>query len=80
MSISTPQPTGILARDTERTSAAILRVRGTLRLRRSSRVQIVKLIGQVGATGNVTGPHLHWGASYGQVMVDPVALLAIEPP
>jgi murein DD-endopeptidase MepM/ murein hydrolase activator NlpD len=33
------------------------------------------VIGHVGTTGNVTGPHLHWGASYGAVLVDALALL-----
>ncbi|GMV10688.1 MAG TPA: M23 family metallopeptidase [Gemmatimonadaceae bacterium] len=33
------------------------------------------IIGLVGATGRVTGPHLHWIARYGGVTVDPVSLL-----
>jgi murein DD-endopeptidase MepM/ murein hydrolase activator NlpD len=32
-------------------------------------------IGQVGASGRVTGPHLHWLAAYGGVTVDPLSLL-----
>jgi hypothetical protein len=32
-------------------------------------------IGRSGATGRVTGPHLHWGAKIGDVPVDPAALL-----
>ena len=36
-------------------------------------------IGQVGATGRVTGPHLHWVARYGAITVDPSTLLELGP-
>ncbi len=34
-----------------------------------------QVIGYVGATGRVTGPHLHWIARYGTVTVDALGLL-----
>ena len=36
-----------------------------------------EVIGFVGATGRVTGQHLHWIARYGAVTVDPMTLLAL---
>jgi murein DD-endopeptidase MepM/ murein hydrolase activator NlpD len=33
-------------------------------------------VGEVGATGRVTGPHLHWSAWVGGVSIDPLALIA----
>ena len=38
-------------------------------------VQRGQVVGEVGATGRVTGPHLHWIARYGAVTVDPQSLL-----
>jgi murein DD-endopeptidase MepM/ murein hydrolase activator NlpD len=36
-----------------------------------------QIIGLVGSTGRVTGPHLHWSARYGALAVNPLDLLAL---
>ncbi|HEU4565965.1 MAG TPA: M23 family metallopeptidase, partial [Gemmatimonadaceae bacterium] len=36
-----------------------------------------QVIGRVGATGRVTGPHLHWIARYGEVTVDPLTVVGV---
>ena len=40
-------------------------------------VEREQLIGHVGASGRVTGPHLHWSAFYGRVVFDPLDLLTL---
>ncbi len=35
-------------------------------------------IGLIGATGRVTGPHLHWAARYGTITVNPLDLVALN--
>ena len=40
-------------------------------------VEAGQVIGQVGATGRVTGPHLHWVVRYGSITVSPLSLLAL---
>ena len=34
-------------------------------------------VARVGATGRVTGPHLHWAVRVGGARVDPLSLLAV---
>jgi murein DD-endopeptidase MepM/ murein hydrolase activator NlpD len=41
------------------------------------RVTPGQLLGKVGATGRVTGPHLHWAVRVGNARIDPLALLAL---
>jgi murein DD-endopeptidase MepM/ murein hydrolase activator NlpD len=43
-------------------------------------VALGQVIGKVGRSGRVTGPHLHWAAKYGVASLDGETLLALPPP
>lgn len=46
-------------------------------VREGDRVEAGDIVGKVGATGRVTGPHLHWAVRAGGARVDPLSLLAL---
>ena len=48
-------------------------------VRRGDHVRRGQPIGQVGATGRATGPHLHWGLRWGQARLDPVLVAGAMP-
>ena len=47
-------------------------------VRQGQMVRAGQLIGLVGRSGRVTGPHLHWVARYGTISVDPLSLPGVE--
>jgi len=48
-----------------------------MEVREGERVNTGQVVGKVGATGRVTGPHLHWTVRAANARVDPLSLLAV---
>lgn len=51
-----------------------------IQAREGDAVRVGEVIGLVGATGRVTGPHLHWGIKLLGAKVDPFSLVRVVPP
>ncbi len=48
-----------------------------IRVKRGKLVKKGEIIGEIGATGRVTGPHLHWGIKVSGISVDPFSILSL---
>jgi len=48
-----------------------------IRVKRDKLVKKGEIIGEIGATGRVTGPHLHWGVKVSEISVDPFSILSL---
>lgn len=49
----------------------------TMDVQEGQAVAAGQVVGRVGATGRVTGPHLHWGVTVDGARVDPLSVLAL---
>jgi len=49
----------------------------TIRVHEGDRLDAGAVVGQVGATGRVTGPHLHWAVRVNDARVDPLSVLQL---
>jgi murein DD-endopeptidase MepM/ murein hydrolase activator NlpD len=48
----------------------------TMSVHAGDRVEAGQMVGEVGATGRVTGAHLHWSVRLNGARVDPLSLVA----
>ena len=48
-----------------------------IRVTRGKLVKKGEIIGEIGATGRVTGPHLHWAVKVSGISVDPFSILSL---
>lgn len=51
-----------------------------IHVRRGERIEAGRLIAEVGATGRVSGPHLHWNMNLHEARIDPQLLVGEMPP
>ena len=59
-------------------TAGVLRTASRLDVKLDAIADEGQVLGLAGATGRVTGPHLHWAARIQGARVDPFGLLSIE--
>lgn len=52
-------------------------VKGSVKVKEGQRVEKSTIIGMMGATGNVTGPHLHFQLQQGETVIDPTPYLGV---
>ena len=49
-----------------------------INVKKGNKISRGEVLGTVGSTGRVTGPHLHWGVRVGEQRIDPVSFVEIS--